>query len=50
MRLREGRDKGEEVKKLRDDLDKMREEQRTLKDRLEKLEAKGSRAGKRAKR
>jgi len=40
MRLREGRDKGEEVKKLREEFDKMREEQRTLKDRLEKLEAK----------
>jgi aminopeptidase N len=40
LRLREGRDKGEEVKKLREELDKLREEQRTLKDRLEKLEAK----------
>ncbi|MGB2693719.1 MAG: HEAT repeat domain-containing protein, partial [Dehalococcoidia bacterium] len=37
--LREGRDKGEEVQKLRDELDKMREEQRTVKDRLEKLES-----------
>ena len=35
----EGRDKGEEVKKLRDELDKLREEQKTFKDRLEKLEA-----------
>jgi aminopeptidase N len=40
-RLREGRDKGEEVKKLREELDKLREEQRTLKDRLEKLENSG---------
>ncbi|MCH8994235.1 MAG: HEAT repeat domain-containing protein [Chloroflexi bacterium] len=39
-RLREGSDKGEEMKKLRDELDKLREEQRTLKDRLEKMETK----------
>jgi aminopeptidase N len=46
-RLREGRDKGEEVKKLREELDKLREEQRSLKDRLEKLDArKGRRARK----
>jgi aminopeptidase N len=38
-RLREGRDKGEEVKKLREELDKMRQEQKTLKDRLEKIES-----------
>ncbi len=38
-RLREGRDKGDEVKKLRDELDKLREEQRTLVDRMAKLEA-----------
>ena len=46
LRLREGRDKGEEVKKLREEVDKMREEQRTLKDRLGKLEAKGEGAKK----
>ena len=40
-RLREGRDKGDEVKKLRTELEKMREEQRTLKDRMEKMEARG---------
>jgi aminopeptidase N len=38
-RLREGRDKGEEVKKLREELDKLREEQKTLKDRVSKMEA-----------
>jgi aminopeptidase N len=38
-RLREGRDKGEEVKKLREELDKMRQEHKALKDRLEKLES-----------
>jgi aminopeptidase N len=38
-RLREGRDKGEEVNKLREELDKMRQEHKTLKDRLEKLES-----------
>ena len=37
--LREGRSKGEEVKKLRDEVDSLREEQRDLKDRLEKIEA-----------
>ncbi|MEX1254395.1 MAG: M1 family aminopeptidase [Dehalococcoidia bacterium] len=37
-RLREGRDKGEDVRKLREELDKLREDQRTLKDRMEKLE------------
>jgi aminopeptidase N len=41
-RLREGRDKGEEVRKLREELDKLREEQRTLKDRLEKIENSGT--------
>ena len=42
-RLREGRDKGEEVKKLREELDKLREEHRSLKDRMEKVESKGKR-------
>jgi hypothetical protein len=36
-RLREGRDKGEEVTNLRDELDKLREEQRTPKYQLQKL-------------
>ena len=40
-RLREGRDKGEEVSKLREELDKLREEQRTLKDQMQKLQARG---------
>jgi len=39
QRLREGADKGDEIKKLREDLDKVAEENRTLRDRLEKLEA-----------
>jgi aminopeptidase N len=38
-RLREGADKGEEIKKLREDLDKLSEENRSLKDRIEKIEA-----------
>jgi aminopeptidase N len=38
-RLREGADKGDEIKKLREDFDKMSEENRGLKDRLDKLEA-----------
>ncbi|MCH8066238.1 MAG: HEAT repeat domain-containing protein [Chloroflexi bacterium] len=42
-RLREGVDKGEEVKKLREELDKLREDQRTLTDRLAKMEAKPKR-------
>ncbi|MBI2866702.1 MAG: DUF3458 domain-containing protein [Chloroflexi bacterium] len=36
--LREGKDKGAEVKKLRDDLNKVMDENRQLKDRLDKLE------------
>jgi HEAT repeat protein len=39
IRLREGADKGEEIRKLREDLDKLSEENRSLKDRLDKLEA-----------
>jgi aminopeptidase N len=38
-RIGEGADKGEEVRRLRDDLDKLAEENRSLKDRVEKLEA-----------
>jgi aminopeptidase N len=38
-RIGEGADKGEEVRRLRDDLDKLAEENRSLKDRIEKLEA-----------
>jgi aminopeptidase N len=38
-RLREGADKGEEIRRLREDLDKLTEENRGLKDRLDKLEA-----------
>jgi aminopeptidase N len=38
-RIRDGADKGEEVKKLREDLDKLGEENRALKDRIEKIEA-----------
>jgi aminopeptidase N len=38
-RLREGADKGEEIRKLRDDLDKLSEENRAMKDRLDKVEA-----------
>ncbi len=38
-RLREGRDKGEEIKKLREELDKLREEHKSIKDRLVKIEA-----------
>ncbi len=38
-RIREGADKGEEVKKLREDIDKLLEDNRSLRDRLDKLEA-----------
>ena len=38
-RLREGADKGEEIRKLREDFDKLSEENRAMKDRLDKLEA-----------
>ena len=38
--IREGADKGEEMKKLREELDKLVDENRSLKDRLDKLEAK----------
>lgn len=40
-RLRAGADKGDEVKKLREDFDKIAEENRALRDRLDKLEARG---------
>jgi aminopeptidase N len=39
QRLREGADKGDEIKKLREDLDRLAEENRGLKDRLDKIEA-----------
>ncbi len=39
QRLREGADKGQEVKNLRDDVEKLQEENRTLKDRLAKIES-----------
>ena len=45
-RLREGRDKGEEVTKLREELDKLREEQRTLKDQMQKLQSRDGKKGK----
>jgi aminopeptidase N len=49
VRLREGADKGEEIKKLREDFDKLSEENRALRDRLDKLEANGAKpAAKRA--
>jgi aminopeptidase N len=38
-RLREGADKGEEIRKLREELDKLSEEHRSVKDRLDKIEA-----------
>ena len=38
--IREGADKGDEVKKLREEVDKLVDENRSLKDRLDKLEAK----------
>jgi aminopeptidase N len=39
--LRQGRDKGEEIKKLREELDKLREEHKSIRDRLEKIEETG---------
>jgi aminopeptidase N len=39
VRLREGADKGDEIRKLRADFDKLLEENRGLRDRLDKLEA-----------
>ncbi len=44
-RIREGADKGEEVKKLREDLDKLLEDNRALRDRVEKLEFTAAGAG-----
>jgi aminopeptidase N len=38
-RIREGADKGEEVRKLREDVDKLADENRTLRDRVDKMEA-----------
>jgi aminopeptidase N len=38
-RIRQGADKGDEVKKLREDLDRVLEENRGLRDRLDRLEA-----------
>lgn len=38
-RIRDGADKGDELKKLREDFDKLIEENRTLKDRVTKLES-----------
>jgi HEAT repeat protein len=37
-RLREGRDKGDEIKKLREEMDKLREDHKSIKDRLVKIE------------
>jgi aminopeptidase N len=37
--IREGADKGEDIKKLREEMDKLTDENRTLKDRLDALEA-----------
>src|SRR5205823_2167200 len=49
-RLREGTDPGDAVKKLRDDFDKLLEDNRSLKDRLDKLESwtNGAKPAKRA--
>ena len=41
--LRKGRDKGEEVTNLRKERDKLREEHKSLKDRVGKVESKGKR-------
>ena len=48
QRLREGADKGDEIKKLRDDVEKLQEENRGLKDRLDKLESQSNGAKPRA--
>ena len=45
-RIRDGADKGDEVKKLREDLEKLQEDNRGLKDRLDKLESPRGRAPK----
>ena len=39
-RIREGKDRTDDVKKLRDDFDKLMEDNKKLRDRLDKLEAK----------
>jgi aminopeptidase N len=47
-RLREGRDKGDEIKKLREEMEKLREEHKSIKDRLQKMESTtDTKAGKR---
>ena len=38
-RIREGRDRGDDVNKLREDMEKLQDENRRLRDRLDKLEA-----------
>jgi aminopeptidase N len=42
QRIRDGADKGEEVRKLREDLDKVMEENRGLRDRIDKIEARAN--------
>jgi aminopeptidase N len=39
MKIRQGKDKGEELKKLREEVDKLVDENRTLRDRLDRLES-----------
>jgi len=39
QKIRQGQDKGEELKKLREDVDKLLDENRALRDRLDRLEA-----------
>ncbi|HEY7270714.1 MAG TPA: aminopeptidase, partial [Dehalococcoidia bacterium] len=39
QKIRQGQDKGEEMKKLREEVDKLADENRALRDRLDKLEA-----------
>jgi aminopeptidase N len=45
-RIREGADKGDEIKKLREEMEKIQEENRGLKDRLDRLEASAPKAAK----
>jgi aminopeptidase N len=47
-RIREGADKGDEIKKLREDFDRLTEDNRALRDRLDKLESRANGAKPRA--
>ncbi|MBI3459716.1 hypothetical protein HY009_02110 [Candidatus Acetothermia bacterium] len=44
MKLKEGQNRSEEIKKLREDLEKFSQENRQMRDRLERLESSGQKS------